>query len=99
MSDDWKGELDYILKSSASTNVFFDRDSMRDYPIMVEKLEKLIASKLAEAERLARRDELNKLSYHQGTTLNGTEDIAVTLMYVADRLRALETQADRKQDK
>lgn len=43
-------------------------------------------------EREARIDELNKLSLHQGTTSNGTDDIQVTLDYITKRLKELESE-------
>lgn len=47
---------------------------------------------IANIERQARISELNKLSLHQGTTSNGTDDIQVTLDYIANRLAELERE-------
>lgn len=54
--------------------------------------EALQAELKAQLEREARIDELNKLSLHQGTTSNGTDDIQVTLDYITKRIKELESE-------
>ena len=44
-----------------------------------------------EQEKLeARISELNKLAYHQATTLNGLDDVQLTLDYMASRVNSLQ---------
>lgn len=45
--------LEYIIKSSACTQVAFDKYSLRDYPIMIERLEALIQAERIKAQREA----------------------------------------------
>lgn len=55
----------------------------------VKKYEQKLLAWRDKAVREARVQELNKLSYHQGTESNGTDDMQVTLDYIVYRLKEL----------